>query len=41
MNVEHIGEILMGPLPAGVLNTRGGKIFRDFRPISHYILQTI
>jgi len=41
MNVKHIGEILMGSLPAGLLNRGGGKIFRDFRPISHYILQTI
>jgi len=37
---KHLWQILTVLTPAGALNTGGVQKFRDFRPISRYILQT-
>jgi len=42
MSIKHIREIPSGsPPPTGALNTGGVLKFRDFRPITRYISQTI
>ena len=39
--IKYLHEIPTGSPPAGALNTGGVYKFRDFRPVSRYISQTI
>jgi len=41
MIIKHLYEIPLGSPPAGVLNTGGVQKYRDFRPVTRYISQTI